>query len=44
MKKYKHLPLVLAEGLGKEAYLHLKMMETPTGPRALGSDCMWKWE
>lgn len=38
MKKYKHLSLVLAEGLGKEAHLHLKMMEAPTGPPALGSD------
>lgn len=27
---------MLAEGLGKEAHLHLKMMEAPTGPQALG--------
>lgn len=31
---------MLAEGLGKEVHLHLKMMEAPTGPWALQSDCV----
>ena len=33
MKKYKHPSLVLAEGLGKAAHLHLKMMKAPQGLR-----------
>lgn len=43
-KNHQHLSLVLTESLGKEAHLHPKMMEVPTGPQALGSDCLSQWQ